>query len=118
MGTTVRLLAENETMELTEGPLEEKSEVIVRIRGRAVSDGSIGWLTMKSDSLRRWSPMYRCVQEVPINDGPHPEKAAILRQLGHGEVIELLEGPTRHAETGKLRMKGRAESDSAIGWVT
>merc|ERR1712000_479375 len=45
----VRMLAAGEAIEFLEGPREEKSEPVMRVKGRAVSDGKIGWLSMKGD---------------------------------------------------------------------
>lgn len=55
-GKTMRVLAEGESIELLEGPREERSEPAVRLRGRAVADGSVGWVTLKNANLRPWTP--------------------------------------------------------------
>lgn len=119
-GAEVRTLAEGETVELLEGPTEEKSEELARARCRAVADGKAGWITLREGRTRLWSPSYRCVSATAIGDALEAAKAQKLRSLEPGEAVELLEGPRGEAEAGSgaLRLKGRAAKDGAVGWMT
>lgn len=112
----VRTLAKGEAMQVLQGPKEETFAPEVRVKCKAMSDGLVGWLTVKVDSMKPWTPFYRCKVAAPLHEALSAEGATVIRQVEKGEVVELLEGP---AEDGKeLRMKGRAEKDGAIGWVT
>mmetsp|Transcript_141276 Transcript_141276/g.439060 ORF Transcript_141276/g.439060 Transcript_141276/m.439060 type:complete len:1297 (+) Transcript_141276:2158-6048(+) len=112
----VRTLAEKETIELLEGPKEEKSNAPVRVNVRAVADGKTGWITLRKGTTKQWSPAYKCVAETPLTEGLEAGKT--LRSLEVGEALELLDGPRESAAEGVLRMRARAEKDGAIGWAT
>jgi len=114
----VRMLRELEFVEVLEGPREERSEAGVRVRGCAVSDGRIGWVTVCGGNLRPWSPSYRCVRPAPLHDSFFSSGTQPLRELEVGEMVELLEGPRLDASLGILRLKGRAEKDGTVGWAT
>merc|ERR1711920_472706 len=114
----LRLLAKDECIEILEPPREEKSSPVLRLCGRAVLDGKVGWVTVDDSSLRRWSPHYRCIDKTVIHDRLELETAETMRHIEAGELVELLEGPREETEVGVLRLKGRTEKDGAIGWVT
>lgn len=115
---SIRMLAEEEALELIEGPKEEKSEAPMRVHGRCVSDGTTGWVTLKGGNLEPWAPRYRCVAGTGIGDALEVGNAEALRRLEVGETIEVVEGPRIDAEVGVVRVKGRADSDGVTGWVT
>mmetsp|Transcript_50098 Transcript_50098/g.141200 ORF Transcript_50098/g.141200 Transcript_50098/m.141200 type:complete len:840 (+) Transcript_50098:126-2645(+) len=53
----VRVLAKGEAVQVLEGPKEETFQPELRVKGRAVKDGALGWVTMKKNSsLKPWSP--------------------------------------------------------------
>jgi len=114
--TTLRMLAMQELLELLEGPKEEKSTTVVRVRGSALTDGRVGWMTLNKQSLKAWTSTYRCTQATPITENGVVTSRA-LRQLQVGEAIEMLDGP-REAGSGMLRIKGLAEKDGTVGWIT
>lgn len=115
---TVRMLEEGEMIEVAEGPREEAANPLIRVRGRAVADGAVGWVTMKGRSLKSWSPRYRCVVSTPLGDKLEAATAEKLRALEVGEFVELLEGPREDSGAGILRIRARAEKDGVTGWVT
>merc|ERR1712060_357879 len=49
---TIRMLAEQDTLDLLEGPRDEQGEPPVRVRGRSLNDGAIGWVTLKGSNLK------------------------------------------------------------------
>jgi len=115
----VRALAEGESVELLEGPKEETFEPVMRMRGRTATDGKEGWFTLAAESVKVWSPQYRCVGATAISDARKAGQGQAVRELELGETVEALEGPTvEDAEQGTLRLKCRAASDGAVGWVT
>jgi len=117
-GEVVRMLADEEVIEVLEGPQEEESEAPMRIRARALDDGKVGWLTLREENLLPWSPNYRCASATAIHETLSIEGAATVRRLEAGEEVELLEGPRAEAGSGVLRLRGRATKDGAIGWMT
>lgn len=115
---TVRTLAVGEALELLEEPREEKTEAITRVKGRAISDGKIGWLSMKGKCLRPWSPQYKCVNTIAMQDALDVGTANTVRKIDSGETLELLDGPTLDKEVGVMRIRCRADRDGATGWMT
>jgi len=114
----IRELAEEEVLEILEGPTEEVTDPPLRIRCRAAADGKVGWTTLRSDSFLPCSSTYRCVAPAAMHDALSPESAATVRRLEVGEEVELFEGPREEVGFGVLRLRGRALKDGATGWVT
>jgi len=114
----VRMLEKDEAVQILEGPKEEKVEPVMRLKGRALSDGSTGWITVKDKTLKSWSPFYKCSSATVIHDGFSVKTAQIVRRIEAGEVVELAEGPKLEKEIGVMRIKARAETDGAVGWIT
>lgn len=112
----VRQIEAGEAFQVLEGPREEKFAAEVRVKGRALADGSVGWITLKGSNVRPWSPFYAVVEATALHDKRSREEASTIRDLEVGESCEILEGPVREAD--ELRMKARAEKDDTIGWVT
>jgi len=112
----VRDLAKDEMVESMEEPKEESCPPEIRIRCKATSDGAVGWVTLRGDSVKKWSSAYKCLKAAPLHDTIATEGATVVRQLEAGEKTELLEGPTE--DGGVVRMKARAVKDGAVGWAT
>lgn len=115
---SIRMLAEQEALIISESPVEERSEALFRLRGRCVSDGSIGWVSFTGSRLKPWSPRYRCLHSTTISDALEIGIAENLRRLEIGEIIEVVEGPSIEPELGIMRVKGMADSDGETGWIT
>jgi len=115
---TLRSLVTGEAIEVTDGPRDETFDAVERIKGKALSDGAIGWVTIKSDNLKPWTPYYTCVKETVIHDALSGKTAQVVRRLEPGETVELLDGPLLDTEMGVMRLKGRATKDSSTGWIT
>lgn len=114
----VRALAVGEVLELLEDPREEKSEAVVRVKGRAINDGKVGWLNMKTKSLKPWTPQYKCVNPISMQDALDVGSANTLRKIELGEILELLDGPMADKEVDVMRIRCRAERDGTTGWMT
>jgi len=114
----IRTLAVDESLEVLEDPREEKSEAVIRVKGRVTSDGKVGWLTMQGKSLKPWSPQYKCVNTIAMQDAIDVGTANNVRKIDSGEILELLDGPLLEAEVGVMRIRCRAEKDAATGWMT
>lgn len=115
---TIRPMAKGEAIEVIEGPKEEKFDEVVRLKCRAMSDGAIGWVTLKNENLKFWTPFYRCTNSTVIHNALSGKTAQAVRRVEVGEIVELLDGPMEDAEMGVMRLKGRAEKDGATGWIT
>jgi len=114
-GDEVRVLAKGEAMHVA----EQKKEAFapeVRIRGKSLSDGAEGWLTLKPENLKPWTPLYKCKAAAPVFETSALEAAKEIRQAAVGESFELLEGPV--IEGKALRMKAKAAKDGIVGWVS
>eukprot|EP00931_Biecheleriopsis_adriatica_P025093 TRINITY_DN154_c0_g1_i8.p1 TRINITY_DN154_c0_g1~~TRINITY_DN154_c0_g1_i8.p1 ORF type:complete len:2005 (-),score=792.65 TRINITY_DN154_c0_g1_i8:106-6120(-) len=116
--TGVREIEEGEAFEALENPKSEKKEGIERVRGRTLSDGVQGWITLSSKSFTPWSPMYNCVQSTVLNDGLEIKDAKALRKLEPGEVLEALQSPILEKSAGLLRIRVRAKKDNVVGYAT
>jgi len=114
----VRMLAEQEEIELMDGPTEEKSNAAVRVNVRAVTDGRTGWISLRRETMRLWSPVYRCVSTSALTDALETSKGERVCSLEPGETVELLEGPKEDPVDGVLRLRGRTEKDGVVGWAT
>merc|ERR1740121_3582052 len=116
-GEEVRVLAKGEAMLALEGPKQETFAAETRIKVKAVNDNQVGWVTLKTEVLKPWTPFYRCKVATPVHETiSSGEGAAVVRQAVVNEVFELIDGPT--TDGAELRMKIRAEKDGVVGWVT
>jgi len=118
VSTTVRDLEPEEAIELLEATREEKSDAPNRMRCRAVSDGKVGWVSLKGLNLKAWSPRYRCVSSTALMDKLEVNDAQTIRKVNVGEIVELIQGPTEETEIGVLRIRCKASKDGAIGWIS
>jgi len=116
-GEEVRMLTKGEAMLALEGPKQETVAAETRIKVKAVSDNQVGWITMKTEVVKPWTPFYKCKVATPVHETlAHGEGTTVVRQTAVNEVFELMEGPT--TEGNEIRMKARAEQDGVMGWVT
>merc|ERR1712176_1756498 len=113
---TVRELAKGEAIQALEPPKEETFSPAVRVKGRALSDGSVGWITVTKENVKPWTPFYKCAKATPIHNEMLVEGATVARELEVGEKVELLEGPK--VEGKQIRIKARVEKDGTIGWMS
>jgi len=113
-----RVLLKNEAVEVLEDAKEETFDTVFRLRGRALKDGAVGWISVNNKNLKPWTPLYECIIAVPLLDALSIKDAQVVRQVHEGETVELLEGPLEEANAGLIRMKCRAEKDDMVGWVT
>merc|ERR1712203_1145249 len=102
---TVKMLAEQDTVEVIEGPTEETVEPSSRVRGRCLNDGTVGWVTKKASNFKPWKPQYRCVQGTGIGDALEVANAEPIRKLDVGEALEVIDGPRVDTEVGVVRVK-------------
>ncbi|CAK9061122.1 unnamed protein product [Durusdinium trenchii] len=116
---TIRMLRKDEAFEVLEGPKEFRPEPVERMKGRALADGAVGWVTATTKRLKRWYPNYICKQntvlQTTVSIGP---TAGLVRRVEEGELLEVLDGPKEDSEAGVLRVKVKTRKDQAVGWIT
>jgi len=115
---TLQVLPKGSCVELLVGPKEEVLPDVTRVSVCTASEAMSGWVTLKGNNLRPWSPQYRCVTSTVLhNSFVVAEGTETVRKLAVGETVELLEGPKLEPELGVLRMRAKA-AGGAEGWVT
>jgi len=116
--TSVRMIEQGEPLEKLDGPQTETKEGENRARGRLLSDGSEGWFTLSGNHVSSWAPSYECVQSTVLQDGMDMKESKTVRKLEAGEKLAALEAPRCTNTSGIMRVRVRAEKDSAIGYAT
>jgi len=126
---TLKRLEPNEVIEVIDGPLRDPAIGIQRVFGKALSDGTQGWVSVTgnqgSNYLVEGGNLYKVVKETILTDSfeLNGEKASIklketTRKLKEGTVLEAHEWPRKDEKSGLTRLKGKVRNDGAIGWVT
>jgi len=113
--TTLGDLAAGETFDLLEGPREETPAPLNRIQVRTKGDAVVGWISMRADSVRVWTPFHKFLKSTPLYTSKGL-KDSVVREVNPGEVFEVLDGPVE-AE-GSMWLKGRTKKDGSVGWTT
>eukprot|EP00933_Yihiella_yeosuensis_P041191 TRINITY_DN35612_c0_g1_i1.p1 TRINITY_DN35612_c0_g1~~TRINITY_DN35612_c0_g1_i1.p1 ORF type:complete len:1094 (-),score=364.73 TRINITY_DN35612_c0_g1_i1:147-3428(-) len=127
-GSSVRTLKVDEVVVLLEGPTKEDKMKVWRIKAKAISDDAEGWITVCGNQgtafLKEGGRLFKVLRETILTDDMAPPedmakaKEAGARKLKDGEVVEVLEYPKKHEESGCTRMKVKAKLDGATGWLT
>lgn len=96
-----------------EGPREERFQPAERVKVRTSGDGAVGWISVKTDAVKRFSPFYKFLKAAKL----FIEKgfSDVVREVISGEIVELHEGPIE--VDGKMWMRGQMKKDAAVGWV-
>jgi len=129
---TLRRLDIGELVEIIEGPLKEDTVGVVRVHARVVKDDIDGWITLEGNQgtvfLEDSGNEFKVVKETILTEafeldgGASKENARKLkvqtRKLKEGETVEVRVWPTKEKGSGLMRMKCKAKSDGATGWVT
>lgn len=121
-GKTVRKLMPGEVFEVMEGPKEDKETKMQRVRGRALRDGKLGWVSIASNQgtvfLTSYDkPFVWCASEAGLREGSGSASKQV-RALAKDEVLELLEGPREETPDPELLVRCTASKDGAVGWIT
>eukprot|EP00927_Polykrikos_kofoidii_P021184 TRINITY_DN20135_c0_g1_i1.p1 TRINITY_DN20135_c0_g1~~TRINITY_DN20135_c0_g1_i1.p1 ORF type:complete len:1927 (+),score=457.77 TRINITY_DN20135_c0_g1_i1:93-5873(+) len=118
---TIRRIEEGEIIEMLEGPTMEDGSAIARIRGRALTDGVVGWVSVKGNQGTPFlkttnKPCYKITSELRLQRevGEDSEEVCVLKPP---DVFEILEGPCE-LQVFCVRAQGKALSDGACGWAT
>merc|ERR1712232_403323 len=95
---------------------------LTRTRCRCIRDLAEGWVTVKGNQgtgfLKEASkPFLHCVGSCILQEARESASTEV-RTVRPGEVLEVLEGPSREQSTDVYRVPGRASKDGKIGFVT
>lgn len=125
----LRVLKLDEVVRVIRGPVKEKDTGVMRTHIKAMEDGIEGWVSAVGNAgtvfLKEGGRQFKVVREAVLThafelDGEHD--SAMLcetnRRLKPGEEIEVQEWPSTETKSGLMRIKVRAKSDGAAGWVT
>jgi len=119
--TMIRRLLEGEVFESDTAPKREEATGVMRVHGRAVSDGVDGWVTIAGNEgsvfLVEGADLFEVALEVDLTSEFEVARGTCVRQLERGERIRVVEWEQRDP-SGAMRLKGTALSDNAVGWVT
>jgi len=118
----VRKLKSDEILELLQGPRKETYGPSLRIRAKAASDSTTGWLTTKDGTGTIFAEadqkMYTCTSAIAMTDDRDIKNCKVVRKLAAGEVFVAVERPVEEKDAGCTRVKCRSTKDDAVGWVT
>jgi len=116
----IRKLAVDEVFIAEEGPIEEKEAGVTRVKGRAAKDDAVGWVTIKGNAGTVYAEAstkhYTVIKETPLQK-KFASSSEQVRVLASGEAVEALEGPKKETFPPEVRVRCRAISDGAEGWV-
>merc|ERR1711865_249918 len=129
---TLRRLEVGEVVELLEGPQEEESVKVMRLKVKVLKDDLEGWVTRSGNQgtlfLEEGGNVFKVVAETIMTDGfsldGSDAKASTkklkdtTRKLKVGELVEVREWPSKEEKSGLMRMKCRTRADGLTGWVT
>jgi len=121
-GTEVRKLGAREVVEVLQGPMREETAGVMRVEVRAFKDGATGWITALGDEgsvfCKQGGSFFKVIKETVLTESMDAGVGSSNRKLRNGEVLELLEFPQKEEKSGLMRMKAKARTDGAVGWVT
>merc|ERR1711957_1141656 len=119
----LRKLAVDEQFVATTGELVEDAVAgIFRLQGKALKDDKEGWITTKGNAgtvFAELTPkMYSVLKDVNVYKNFTEDSKQVVRKLEAGETFKVLEGPKEEKVEAENRIKVRAVSDKAIGWIS
>jgi len=131
---TLRRLELDEIVKVVKGPLQESATKVMRTLIKALKDDAEGWVSPTGNAgtifLKEGGRQFKVMKENVLTetfelDGEASkanEEEALgevlsKRKLKPGEVLDALVWP-RTDSSGLVRLKVRAQSDHATGWVT
>jgi len=122
--TTIRKLVEGEVVMTLEGPVKDDSMDVLRIRGKVLSDGAEGWVSVAGNlgttflieggtsfKVVKETTLTECFEFDDVGTGAAPKK------LQKADILDVLDWPERE-KTGALRMKCRLRRDGSAGFAT
>merc|ERR1712129_97054 len=129
---TLRRLEVGEVVEILEGPQEEETVKVMRLKVKVMKDDLEGWVTKFGNQgtmfLEEGGNTFKVVAETILIetfalDGTGAKASTrklkdTTRKLKVNEVVEVREWPKKEEKSGLMRMKCRTKTDAITGWVT
>jgi len=116
----IRKLEQGELFEVLEGPKDDTEAQEKRVRGRALRDGTSGWVTLKGSQgtflKPREKPFLWVTREAAMLKD-FDDKSPTIKELQRDEVLELLEGPREEASSSEVYLKASTCKETATGWA-
>mmetsp|Transcript_56253 Transcript_56253/g.91043 ORF Transcript_56253/g.91043 Transcript_56253/m.91043 type:complete len:981 (+) Transcript_56253:64-3006(+) len=131
-GQTLRRLEVGEVVEVLSSPAADGDTEVMRAKCRATKDGVEGWVSISGNQgsvfLQEGGTVFKVVKETIMTesfelDGEDSKDATkqvtdTTRKLRPGELVDVRVFMIKEEKSGLLRMKCKAKSDGALGWVT
>jgi len=120
----IRQLDVGEVVEVYQGPVVEPSVSVLRVHGRALRDGAVGWATISGSQgvtfLVPGGNVMRVLQPAALADELKDTAGAkTIRTLAEGEVLEVLDwARTSRSALGVTRVRAKVRGDGVVGWAT
>lgn len=120
----IRRMEMGEVMEVFEGPKMDPSVGVYRIHGRALRDGTVGWVTVAGNQgitfLLPGGNVWQVSKPTPLCEGLKDiDGTATVKIVNPGEVLEVIDwGRTSSSALGVTRLKVRVQGDSVVGWAS
>lgn len=94
----------------------------MRLRGKAVQDGTEGWISLKGNAGTVYASLSTKHQKAVKDVAMHktfkstgaPEEIRIVKK---GESLEIVEGPKAEKFETVVKAKGRLMGDGVVGWI-
>lgn len=119
----IRRMETGEVLEVFRGPVVDPSVGVHRVHGKALKDGTVGWVTVAGNQgitfLVPGGSVFKVLAAAPLSAELKEDGQSCVRMLTEGEVLEVLGwSRTSRSAVGVTRIKARAALDRAVGWVT
>merc|ERR1719335_1562804 len=115
----LRKIENDEIVTLLEGPVDNAGAQ--RIKAKADKDGVEGWITLKGNAgteyVKETPSKVFTIKKATSLQAKLDSGSATLRELAVGQVIEASTDPKTEKIEGQTRMKCKALSDGAVGWI-
>lgn len=117
---TVRRLAENEVVEVYEGPIKD-DKGITRVKCCAVKDGNVGWVTVEGNSnnvfLEAGGGEYQATCATTLTASVEVS-SDVVGDLKAGDKVDVFEWDKKDESTGAIRMRVSVQGQASSGWAT
>lgn len=110
-----------EIFELFEGPRTAPTVEVERVKGKASTDGKIGWVTVVDAAGIKFldaTVEFVCAQSVALTDSLDVTESKAIRKLDAGEKLIPQGEETVDAASNLVRLKVKTAKDDKEGWVT
>lgn len=117
----VRKLWPGQVVEVLEGPRREAATECLRVRGKALKDGKIGYIALKDaagNDIVEPIKVLVCRLSTTLTTALDVSASKTVRKVEAGEVFEALDEAQEDEKRKLSRVKVRTRRDAKEGWVT